>query len=53
MIRKCSCEHPYQDAKYGPGQRVHNPTKDRNVTRCTVCDRTSGSAAPKVEKPKK
>lgn len=32
---KCSCVHPYQDAKYGVGMRVHNPYSEGY--RCTVC----------------
>ena len=44
MIRKCSCEHDYQDQKYGKKMRVFNQTKqseherDRGL-RCTVCER--------------
>lgn len=36
----CSCKHKYQDEKHGKGMRIHNPTKDENVFRCTVCSKT-------------
>jgi len=43
IIQKCSCEHEYQDKKYGKGRRVHNPTNKKqgeiSVVRCTVCSR--------------
>lgn len=35
-IKKCSCEHEYQDQRYGKGKRLHNKnSKDFWV--CTVC----------------
>lgn len=42
MIKKCTCKHEYQDAKYGKGQRVHNSMHKGKSTgdskqRCTVC----------------
>jgi len=40
MIIRCSCQHKYQDEKYGPGNRVHNMMKDTKGQikwRCTVC----------------
>lgn len=37
MILTCTCVHPYQESRYGPGKRVHNPTKDGKAWRCTVC----------------
>ena len=38
MIRKCTCEHAYQDKKYGKKKRVYNQTKKGEKTgRCTVC----------------
>ena len=42
MIKKCTCEHKYQDKRYGKWLRVHNPTRDSRGTgiggyRCTVC----------------
>ncbi len=38
-ILKCSCKHPYQDKKYGEGNRVHNPCQGKNngKYRCTSC----------------
>ena len=42
---KCSCEHKFQDERYGKGVRVANPmaykdpkSKDIQV-RCTVCSK--------------
>lgn len=39
MIHTCSCKSEYQDKKYGKGNRVHNPTgeKNKNHANCTVC----------------
>jgi hypothetical protein len=41
VILKCKCKHDYQDAQYGPGQRVHNfaPKEFGGAGgwRCTVC----------------
>jgi len=37
MIKKCTCEHKYQDSKYGKKNRVFNPTA--NGYRCSVCKR--------------
>lgn len=37
-LKKCSCKHEYQDAKYGYGVRVHNKTANGDW-RCTVCKR--------------
>ena len=34
-ILPCTCQHPYQDSRYGKGQRVFNPRKDGFT--CTVC----------------
>ena len=34
-IKKCVCDHPYQDKKYGHKKRVANKTT--NSYRCTVC----------------
>jgi len=43
-VKSCSCDHEYQDQKYGKKQRVHNACKtaNSNVTkwRCTVCGST-------------
>lgn len=40
QLKPCKCDHPYQDAKYGKGKRLHNRVdKSANPTkwRCTVC----------------
>ena len=38
MIKECSCEHKYQDKKYGKYKRVCNPCgSDHKDGRCTVC----------------
>lgn len=42
MIAPCSCNHEYQDKKYGPGKRVHNKKANGQQT-CTVCGRVSGT----------
>ena len=44
MIKLCTCEHEYQDEKYGKGMRVHTPAKNKSdkgriEPRCTVCGR--------------
>jgi hypothetical protein len=37
-IKKCDCEHKFQDERYGKNMRVHNIyTKDSGGYRCTVC----------------
>jgi hypothetical protein len=36
MIFKCTCEHEYQDRKYGKGNRVWVPTMKGR--RCTICE---------------
>lgn len=41
-IKPCSCQHPWQDKKYGLGMRVMNSapsTKTAGKWRCTVCGR--------------
>lgn len=41
----CTCQHEYQDKKYGMGVRVANLTQkgtgsvDKRILRCTVCSR--------------
>jgi len=37
MIVRCICRYPFQDERYGLGNRVANPTKDSTKARCTVC----------------
>ena len=41
MILDCTCRHPYQDRRYGPGKRVHNEMKVGGY-RCTVCSQIKG-----------
>lgn len=36
-IVECSCEHDFQDKKYGKKQRVHNYAEKKEGWRCTVC----------------
>jgi hypothetical protein len=38
-IKPCDCKSVYQDARYGKGKRVHNPTTNKmhKDWRCTVC----------------
>jgi hypothetical protein len=38
-ILKCGCDNPYQDARYGVGNRVHNGCDDSKHAgwRCTSC----------------
>jgi hypothetical protein len=45
VIAPCSCQHEYQDKRYGKGIRVHN-RKGGGATgvkghRCTVCGKSS------------
>lgn len=35
-IKRCSCEHKWQDKRYGKGRRVKNKTA-KGTYRCTVC----------------
>lgn len=36
-IKKCTCEHEYQDKTYGKGNRVFNLCEGKKTWRCTVC----------------
>ncbi len=36
MIKRCTCNHPFQDSIYGKGMRVHTEGK-KGEERCTVC----------------
>ena len=41
-ILPCTCDHKYQDKKYGNGRRVHNKIQSgANIEafRCTVCEK--------------
>lgn len=48
IILPCACSNEYQDARYGPGRRVHNIGKSNSpgssMARCTVCLTTRGAA---------
>lgn len=42
ILKPCTCQHEYQDRRYGRGLRVHNATKGPARSgapgwRCTVC----------------
>jgi hypothetical protein len=37
MIKRCVCEHPFQDRRYGAHMRVANVSGDGKKYRCTVC----------------
>ena len=42
-IMQCTCEHEYQDGKYGKQMRVHNGSgKKDNQWKCTVCGKIKG-----------
>jgi len=41
-IIECSCEHEYQDKKYGKKRRVFNNMANGQY-RCSVCSKVSGS----------
>lgn len=36
IVIRCTCASAFQDARYGPGKRVHNE-KANGAARCTVC----------------
>ncbi len=44
-VLPCSCQHDFQDKKYGKGKRLMNLTIKRNPTvwRCTVCGKERNS----------
>ena len=47
-IMTCTCEHKFQDKRYGRGRRVFNSKADRkqNMWNCTSCGKDrSGTAA--------
>ena len=47
-IKKCSCNHEYQDEKYGKKLRVFNRKADGKFT-CSVCRRETGDAMSPME----
>ena len=42
-IRRCTCDHKFQDKRYGKGMRVHAIMANTNQ-RCTVCGSVKGAA---------
>jgi hypothetical protein len=50
-IIKCSCEHEYQDQKYGKDNRVHNYCANNKSGgwRCTVCESIKPASAAAKE----
>lgn len=48
-IMPCQCAHAFQDAEYGPGNRVFNETPNKGF-RCTVCGTLKGDAGEKKKK---
>lgn len=51
-IIRCTCQHSFQDTKYGSSMRVHNLAKQLGSSpkwRCTVCgnEKESTSSAKK------
>ena len=37
MIKKCTCNHDFQDKRYGKAKRVMNKCAKPGEYRCTVC----------------
>jgi len=48
VIRKCNCEHSFQDKLYGFSMRVFNVGK--GLIRCTVCGKTLKEEVKTVKK---
>lgn len=42
-IKKCSCDHEYQDSKHGKKMRVFNKKSDGRLV-CTVCRSETGDS---------
>ena len=40
IIKKCNCNHTYQDKKYGNNKRVYNLSERGDKGTCTVCGNT-------------
>lgn len=40
-VLPCTCQHAFQDRRYGTGRRLHNETK--NGFCCTSCNKGAGS----------
>lgn len=51
-IRKCSCSHLWQDAKYGLQRRLHRAVPEKigkgYTYRCTVCESTRAQNRTKL-----
>jgi len=41
-LMACTCEHEYQDSKYGKHVRVHNFQDKLQTWQCTVCGTKRG-----------
>ena len=39
IVQKCTCEHDFQDEKYGKGMRLKNMCV--KGARCTICEKIS------------
>ena len=37
-VKKCNCEHTFQDERYGKNMRVHNYCAGKDNFRCTICE---------------
>jgi|GEM_PF-2367849 acetone carboxylase gamma subunit len=45
-VMRCTCQHAFQDERYGQNMRVHNAMrKPKPGWRCTVCLKTKEDAA--------
>jgi hypothetical protein len=51
MIKKCKCNHDYQDKRYGKKMRVHNKKADGGFV-CTICrdEKTGNGSGPYIPK---
>jgi len=46
-ILSCTCNHAGQDAMYGKGRRLFNPTGKNQTSgeyRCTICGKETGTS---------
>jgi len=48
VILKCTCNHQWQDEKYGKHRRVMNELKEGGTYRCSVCKKERGSSGSEV-----
>lgn len=48
-IKQCSCEHAFQDERYGKGKRVCTKMANGQY-KCTVCSSTHGTSKTVKEK---